>query len=80
MHKAIVIKGRLVGPKSVELDEAVTNAKGEVQVIVPMGTDGASPQVESVFDFLHRGSAGNRSREDIDKQIREEREGWGNGH
>jgi hypothetical protein len=52
MQNAIVIKGRLVGPQSVELDEPV-------------------------FDFLRRLPAGTRGREDIDHQIREEREAWG---
>lgn len=78
MQNAIVIKGRLVGPKNVELDEPVTSAKKDVEVIVRMDADGDSHQAENVFDFLRRLPGGMRGREEIDRQLREEREAWGN--
>ncbi|MGA2439378.1 MAG: hypothetical protein ABSH08_00335 [Tepidisphaeraceae bacterium] len=79
MENAIVIKGRLVGPKNVELDEPVTSPSGDVEVIVRTGADSASQQVESVFDFLRRLPPGMQGREEIDRRLREEREAWGNG-
>jgi hypothetical protein len=33
MQQAIVVNGRLVGPKTVELDEAVLEASAEVEVV-----------------------------------------------
>jgi hypothetical protein len=77
MQNAVVIKGRLVGPQSVELDEPVVGGKPDVEVIVRISPDGAPGKVESVFDFLRRIPAGGRAREDIDRQIREERDDWG---
>ncbi len=77
MQKVIVIKGRLVGPKNVELDEAVVNATEEVEVIVRTGEPEFSRQEQSVFEFLRCSPAGTRSREEIDRQIHDERENWG---
>ncbi|MGD0769300.1 MAG: hypothetical protein ABSB42_14040 [Tepidisphaeraceae bacterium] len=79
MRTAIVIKGRLTGPRSVELEESVSNAKGEVEVIVRTDDNGGPRRIESMVDFLRRIPAGQRSREDIDRQIQEERHDWGNG-
>ncbi|MGA2233377.1 MAG: hypothetical protein ABSH22_20940 [Tepidisphaeraceae bacterium] len=77
MQNAIVIKGRLVGPRSVELDEPIGGGAQDVEVIVRVSPDGVSSRTERVFDFLRRLPAGTRGREDIDHQIREEREAWG---
>jgi len=77
MHNAIVVKGRLVGPKSVELDEAISSDNAEVEVIVRTGNGVAAGQRETLSEFLRRLPPGNRSKADIDSQIREEREAWG---
>jgi hypothetical protein len=74
MQNAIVITGRLIGPMSVELDEPVSNATGNVEVIV-RGVTAASE--ETVSEFLRRLPAGTRSKEDIDRQMRDERDAWG---
>ncbi len=79
MQNAIVVKGRLVGPQNVELDEPLTGAKGDVEVIVRMGADSGLHQIESVFDFLRRLPPGTQGREEIDRRLREERAAWGNG-
>jgi hypothetical protein len=75
---SIVIKGRLVGPKSVELDEPV-NGKPDVEVIVHPTENADEKSVPNVFDFLLQLPAGTRTRENIDGQILDEREAWGNG-
>ncbi len=76
MHKMIVVKGRLTGPRSVELAEPVPQAVAEVEVLI-RATEEGNGQRESVADFLRRIPPGTRSKEDIDRQIREERDSWG---
>jgi hypothetical protein len=76
MQNALIVKGRLTGPRSVELDEPVSRVTDEVQVILQrVGSNG--PRGESVFEFLRSLPPGIRSKEDIDRQIREERDSWG---
>jgi len=75
MQSTIVVNGRLTGPRSVELDEPVTAVDAAVQVIV---TPRQTSQGQSMLDFLKSLPAGTRSREEIDRQVREEREDWGN--
>ena len=74
MSDAIVVKGRLVGPRSVELAEAVQGMVEDVEVLVhrlPVNED-----VESLLTWIESLPPGTRSTEDIDAQIREERESW----
>jgi hypothetical protein len=76
MAGTIIVKGRLVGPKNVELDEEVHASSGEVQVIVQ--TDRKEiDQTPSVFEFLRQLPAGTRDKAELDRQIRQERESWG---
>ena len=77
MERAIVVRGKLTDAQHIELDEAVTELEGPVDVVlrgVPSETGG---QDEDIFDFIARLPPGSRSKEDIDRQIREERESWG---
>jgi hypothetical protein len=76
MQKLLLITGRLTGPKSVELDEAVTDMSSDVEVLVRPATK-IVPS-EKVSDFLRALPAGGRSKEDIDHQMLEERDSWGN--
>jgi hypothetical protein len=48
----------------------------EVQV-QPVGPAAQAADDETVFEFLRRIGPGTRTREDIDRQIREERDAWG---
>lgn len=79
MQSAIVIRGRLVGPTNVELDEPVPDLAADVEVIVRprQETEAARPS-SNILDFLRQLPPGTRTREEIDAQIREEREGWDN--
>jgi hypothetical protein len=77
MQSVRIIRGRLTGPTSVELDEAVSDARGEVQVIVPQSANGAARNGENLVAFLKRLPAGTRTEQEIDEQIQEERDGWG---
>jgi len=58
----------------VELDRPVTSAESEVEVrIRPLANDNG----ESITEFLRRLPPGKRSKEEIDKQVRGERDSWG---
>lgn len=76
MERAIVVRGKLTDAQHIELDEPVTEMEGLVDVVlrgVPSDTDG---QDEDIFEFIAKLPAGTRSKEDIDRQVREERESW----
>jgi hypothetical protein len=79
MRRAIVVKGRVVGPTTVELVEQVppTGTEVEVEVVVPVGDEVAGDRRESVVEYLRRLPVGMRTKEEIDRQLREEREAWG---
>ncbi len=74
MTKAVVVKGQLVGPSTVELDEPVDEPAGEVEVILRIPTQEGN--VEGLAAFLRGLPAGTRTKDDIDRQLREERESW----
>lgn len=74
MDRGAVVRGRLHG-KHIDLDEAVDALDGEVEVVVralePRATGG------DIFAFIRSLPPGTRTKEDIDRQIAEERDGWG---
>lgn len=76
MQRAIIVRGRLSGPKRIELDEPVEDVTGEVEVVV-RAVEPAEKHGQSIFDFLRSLPPGTRSKEDIDRQIAEERDSWG---
>lgn len=78
MQNAIVINGRLIGPQSVELDEPVSDLSGEVEVTLrPRLGDVRGKDSETISEFLRRLKSGTRTKEEIDRQIRGERDAWG---
>jgi len=78
MQSKIIIKGHLNGPNNVVLDQPAPSAKGEVEVIVRTDNGKEPGPKENVFAFLRRLHEGTRSKEEIDQQIREERDAWRN--
>ena len=78
MQNAIVISGRLTGPRSVELDEPVADLHAEVEVILRPG-HGPAVGGSSVGEFLRGLPLGKRSRQEIDQQLHQERAAWENG-
>lgn len=77
MERAIIVRGRLSGPRRIDLDEPVDEVTGEVEVVVrPIEPKEAQP-AQDVFEFLRSLPPGTRSKEDIDRQIAEERDSWG---
>jgi hypothetical protein len=76
IEHSIIINGRLVGPRNVELDEPVDSLQGEVEVTLRPRGNGKAGAGEPVSDFLRRVPAGTRSREEIDRGIHQERDAW----
>jgi hypothetical protein len=77
MPRAIVVKGRMISPTTIELDEAISEVTGGVEVVLRSVTPDQTGEGETVFELLRHLPPGTRAKEDIDRQIREEREAWG---
>ena len=77
MRRAIVVKGRVTGPTTVELREQVAVTGSEVDVLVPVADDRQATTDKTVGDYLRRLPAGTLSKEDLDQQLDRERESWG---
>ncbi len=77
MQRAIIVRGRLSGRSRIDLDEPLDEVSGEVEVFVrPVEMKPAMPR-RSLADVLRSLPPGTRSKEDIDRQIAEERASWG---
>jgi hypothetical protein len=77
MQSPIVVKGHLINPRTVELDEPVSELTGDVEVVLRAVAGDQAAKSETVFEFLRRLPVGMRTKEDIDQQIGEERDSWG---
>lgn len=73
MPRTIVIRGRVVGPSTVELDEPLPDRTQEAEVVARVGDATGG----SLSDYIRRLPPGGRSKEDIDRQLRDERDSWG---
>ena len=78
MRSAIVIAGRLVGPRRVELDEPAVDVGAEVEVIIN-SRSAEQGEDRSLAAFPVGLPSGVRSRADIDAQLRSERIAWEQG-
>jgi len=72
MPRRVVIKGRVVGPRTVELERPLPDKTREVEVVARVVEDDGG----KLSDYVRGLPAGTRSKEDIDQQIREERDAW----
>lgn len=75
MERAIIVRGRLAGPKHIELEEPIADLEGEVEVVV-RGVSKSSPARTDVFDLLARLPPGRRTKEDIDAELAAGRGEW----
>ena len=73
----IVVQGILYDPRHIELAEPVTGLTGDVDVVLRSRRPIKKKSGETVLDVMRRLGPGTRSKEDIDRQIREERDSWG---
>ena len=72
MPRTVVIKGRVVGPRTVELETALPDRTQEVEVVARV----ADRVGGKLSDYLRGLPPGTRSKDEIDRQIREERDSW----
>jgi hypothetical protein len=77
MERAILVRGKLTDATHIELDEPVTDLEGTVDVVLRRAPSEEEAQDEDIFEFIAKLPPGGRTKEDIDRQIREERESWG---
>jgi len=72
MTRTIVIKGHRVGPNTVELEEPLPEQATQIEVLAHVKTEGGRKLSEIIASL----PPGKRSKEDIDRQIREDRDAW----
>ena len=75
MQTAFIIQGTLENPKHITLDEPV-DFQGHVEVILRPVPEKTSRKKMSIFNFIASLPPGDRTDEDIAKQINEERGSW----
>jgi hypothetical protein len=78
MQRTVVIRGRLVGPTTVELDEPVPDPEllGSVEVLLRIPAEVAPGGTQSMIEFLQGLPPGVRSKDEIDRQLADERASW----
>jgi hypothetical protein len=76
MQNAIIVKGRLVGPTSVQLDEPLAGPLTEVEVLIRPAQTASLAQAETLAVFLRSLPEGTRLKEEIDAQLHDERASW----
>jgi hypothetical protein len=77
MERGVIVRGRLHG-RHIDLDESVDELDGEVEIVVRPVEAGRAKTIESIFEFIRSLPPGTRTKNDIDRQITEERDSWGN--
>jgi hypothetical protein len=74
MQTTILVRGHLVGPTTIELEQPIEQMSGAVEVYVRAAE--ALGARESLLEFINRLPTGTRSKDQIDAQIEEERKSW----
>ena len=67
------MRGRLNGSRRIDLDEALDEASGDVEVVVRSIEPTQTAPRRKLLDVIRGLPAGTRSKEDIDDQIAAER-------
>ena len=62
MKRTIAVKGHLINPRTVELDEPVSELTGDVEVVLRAVTRDSTFQGETIFEFLRRLPVGTRTK------------------
>lgn len=77
MAQTIVVRGRVVGSRTIEVDEALPADSNEVEVVLHVGTSKpGTGDPARLLEYLQSLPPGTRSKEDIDRQIEEDRGSW----
>ena len=77
MERIITVRGKILDPRRIELDEPLADMHGDVEVVVKPAEAPSDTSSIDVFDFISGLPPGKRSKSDIDGQMEEEREAWG---
>lgn len=73
MERGVAVRGKLHG-RHIELDEEVDELDGEVEVFLRPVV--ATPRPPDVLEVIASLPAGTRSKDDIDRQLADDRTGW----
>ena len=76
MESEIVVRGRLSDPRHIELGRAVTEIRGRVEVVIRPVTDGMRKPGNDVFEVIATLPPGTLRKDEIDMQVREDRDSW----
>lgn len=77
METAVIVRGRISNSRHIELDEPVSDIEGEVEIVLRRVKSQTTAAVVDIFELIAASSPGNRSKEDIDQQLADERNEWG---
>ena len=76
MGPTLIVKGRLVGPTTIELAEPISPHATDVDLLVRISVHASAGDGETVVQFLRRLAPGTRSKQEIDEELRKERDSW----
>lgn len=76
MARTYVVRGRVSDARHIELDEPIEEGS-EVHVVVVTPSVGTTKKRVDIMDHIRSLKPGTRTKEDIDRQIKEERDSWG---
>lgn len=77
MNRQVVVRGRLHG-RHIDLEKPVEDLDGEVEVTV-RAVQGEGATVADMLALVATFPPGTRTKQDIDRQIAEDRAGWDRG-
>lgn len=75
MARTVVVRGHVVGSNTVQVEAPLPPGVGDVEVVMHIG-EAEAGRPDRVGEFLERLPAGMRSKEDIDRQVDEDRGAW----
>lgn len=76
METALILRGRLSNSRHIELEEPVPVEDGDVEVVLRRVMIAGRPISVDVFELISGTAPGTRSKEDIDRQLADERGSW----
>jgi hypothetical protein len=76
---SIIVPGRLVSPTQIELSRPINVSDPAIEVEVRERSANRDQALADLMQFMMSRPAGTRTKEDIDRQIEEERNSWDNG-
>lgn len=77
VQNARIITGRVISPRTVELDEAIEPTNQPVEVRVSLGGEAGPHSIPALLDHIRSLRVRGVPKEKLDRQLQEERESWG---